>query len=167
MTTHSPPRDPRDEDAWAAEPLPRVVGEVRSTIDGDWLSDAPPLFDVGHDATALFYATNSGVTPCLLRDDDEFRAAQRHIPMGYTDLFLYEKRAVVDGGTLVRLWPQRRTDGDVGDFRVVLPRQGTDRELLLGVPNPLRAAVRTAEDLSGRLKAPVVVARLVSRWGWH
>ena len=168
MSATSPVWDLRGDDAgWQADPLPQVRAAVPSAVDPGW-PDGPGLFDVAHDATARFYATNRGVTPCFL-DAEEPADLQRHVPMGYTNLDLFEKRAVVADGVLVRLWPRRfdATPSGPYHFHLVVPGDGEHEMLVLGASHPVPYPILQAENLSARLGVPVLVARRLSSRAWH
>src|SRR5690625_2071875 len=150
----------REGDSWRADPLPDVRAAVPSPVVTDWLSDAPLLFDVSHDSTARFYAAGSGVTPCLV-DGEEPGDLARHL--GDTPFDVYEKRAVVADGSLVRLWPEQHgTELDFPPrFHLVVPPDGRHEMLVLGAGYTLPHPLFNAEHLSARLGLPIVVALLL------
>jgi hypothetical protein len=107
MASLSPSYSLTDSSEWHAHVLPRIDAELRSCIYGsDWLSDAPSPFDLQHAETARLYETNVGVSPTILDQFDPGQPRQA-IPPDRTVLCLFEKRAVVADGELVRLWPKR------------------------------------------------------------
>lgn len=162
----------RDGDAWQVDPLPDVHAVVTSAVITDWNGSGEPhlydFFDVSHDATARFYATSTGVSPCVF-DDESLHELKYLIPMGYTTLTLYEKRAVVSDGALVRLWPEqyepRVWPGP--RFDLVVPLEGEHRMLRLMAGHALPGPLLLAENLSSRLGQPILVARLLEEEGWH
>ncbi len=163
------PRHLSDTSEWQAETLPLINAKLQGCIYGsDWLEGAPAAFDTGHDETARLYATNMGITPSILGGfDPDLPAAA--IPMGYTNLSLFEKRAVVVGGSLVRIWSQRyepqRDLRRVGFYAIT---EGAGSPLVLGLYPAIPHAVRQAEVLSSRMNgSPVIVARLLTEIGWH
>jgi hypothetical protein len=164
------PRNLTDKSEWQAGSLPLTDARLPGCIDGsDWLEGEPAAFDTGHDETARLYATNMGVTPSILGGlDAGFPAAA--IPMGYTNLSLFEKRAVIADGNLVRIWSQRYEPqlqlSEAGFYAI---SEGSARvPLFLGLYPSIPHAVRQAEVLSSRMNgSPVIVARLLSEIGWH
>jgi hypothetical protein len=163
------PRNLTDKSEWQAESLPRINAKLPGCIYGsDWLEGEPAAFDPGHDETARLYATNMGVTPSILGDFDP-RSPAAAIPMGYTNLSLYEKRAIIADGRLVRIWSQRyepqRELSRAGFYAIT---EGARVPLVLGLYPSIPHAVRQAEVLSSRMNgSPVIVARLLSEIGWH
>lgn len=173
-----PPGVVDDATSWRA---PAAASYVPDTVpDCAYPSSAdagPPLFDVAHDAVARFYATSWGHTACLLDDADV--AAFDHparIPMGYTNLYLREKRAVVRAGEVLRVWPRRFDRARPGPYG----EPSADEEYVLTVgevswrprsdlgPEPTMAlALRAAVALSARGGVSVLVSRTLSRQSWH
>jgi hypothetical protein len=167
--SHRLPDDIRDDDAWHVDPLPEVVAtHVRNALpEPDRFPDLIALFDVAHEETARFYGTARGFTDCFT-DEQHASELPPEIPMGYTNLDLYEKAAVVDHGALVRAWRPRYARGiDSRSYTLVVPGDTAHNELALGSGWPLRHAINNAKDLSERLEVPVLVARLLRSQAWH
>jgi hypothetical protein len=170
MTSAPPILSIRDETEWHAESLPDIDVKLPTCIYGsDWLRDAPSAFDTRHTDTARLYETNSGLSPTILGDfaPDQPR---KSIPMGYTDLHLLEKRAVIAEGRLVRLW-RSRYEPSYGTnqtaFYAVI-EGNTFGNLRVGLDNSIGHAVGQAQTLSDRMNgAPVIVVRLLSSTFWH
>lgn len=96
--------------------------------------------------------------------------------MGYTDLYLREKRAVVRAGEVLRVWPRRFDRTRPGPYGE--PRADEEYVLTVGEapwrpradlgPEPTMAlALRTAMALPGRAGVSVLVSRTLSRQSWH
>ncbi|TFD45959.1 hypothetical protein E3T55_17765 [Cryobacterium frigoriphilum] len=161
----------RDTTEWRAETLPTIDVTLRTCIhNSDWLQGAPTAFDTEHNETARLYATNSGISPTILGPFSPDLPAHS-IPHGYTVLELFEKRAVITNGKLVRIWRQRfdaeQGMRDGGGIHAIT--EGTIfGHLSVRLDNSIGHAVRQAEVLSARMNgAPVIVARLLSRVDWH
>ncbi|MET4581544.1 hypothetical protein ABIE21_001034 [Conyzicola nivalis] len=160
----------RDETEWRAETLPQIDVKLRSCIYySDWLADAPSAFDTEHSETARLYETNNGVSPTILGGFHRDQPSES-IPMGYTNLQLLEKRAVIFEGALVRLWRSRYKPS------IAIEKAGFDavtegdrsKHLRLGLDQSIGHAVGQAETLSARMNgAPVIVTRLLSSTFWH
>jgi hypothetical protein len=94
----------------------------------------------------------------------------QQFPWGYTNLSLFEKRAVIADGNLVRIWSHRYEPqlqlSEAGFYAIT---EGSARvPLFLGLYPSIPHAVRQAEVLSSRMNgSPVIVARLLSEIGWH
>ncbi|MET1087884.1 MAG: hypothetical protein ABWY04_12325 [Arthrobacter sp.] len=163
------PRNLTDRSEWQAESLPLIEAKLPGCIHGsNWLEGEPAAFDTGHDETARLYATNMGVTPSILGGFDPSLPAAA-IPMGYTNLSLFEKRAIIADGNLARIWSQRyepqRELSTAGFYAIT---EGAGVPLVLGLYPSIPHAVRQAEVLSSRMNgSPVIVARLLSKIGWH
>lgn len=165
----SAPRNLTDKSEWQAESLPLVEAKLPGCIFySDWLEGEPAAFDTGHDETARLYATNTGITPSILGGFDPGLPAAA-IPMGYTNLSLFEKRAVIADGNLVRIWSQRyEPQRDLSRDGFYAITEGARVPLVLGLYPSIPHAVRQAEVLSSRMNgSPVIVARLLSEIGWH
>lgn len=163
------PRTLTDKSEWQAEKLPLINAKLPGCIHGsNWLEGEPAAFDTGHDETARLYATNMGVTPSILGGFDPGLPAAA-IPMGYTNLSLFEKRAIIADGNLVRIWSQRyEPQRDLSRAGFYAVTEGARVPLLLGLYPSIPHAVRQAEVLSSRMNgSPVIVARLLSEIGWH
>ena len=170
MTSAPPILSIRDETEWRAETLPQIDVKLRTCIYySDWLADAPSAFDVEHAETARLYETNSGISPTILGGFHRDQPG-KSIPMGYTNLQLLEKRAVIFEGALVRLWSSRYKPSvpiDAAGFDAVTEGD-TWKHLRLGLDQSIGHAVGQAETLSARMDgAPVIVTRLLSSVGWH
>lgn len=170
MTSAPPILSIRDETEWRAETLPQIDVKLSSCIYyGDWLADAPSAFDTEHSDTARLFETNSGISPTIL---GEFHPDQpgKSIPVGYTNLQLLEKRAVIFEGALVRLWGSRYRPSvpiDAAGFDAVTEGD-TRSHLRLGLDQSIGHAVGQAETLSARMNgAPVIVTRLLNSIFWH
>jgi hypothetical protein len=163
------PRTLTDTSEWQAESLPLIDAKLPGCIHGsNWLEGEPAAFDAGHDETARLYATNMGVTPSILGGFDPGLPAAA-IPMGYTNLSLFEKRAVIADGSLVRIWSQQyepqRALRRAGFYAIT---EGARVPLVLGLYPSIPHAVRQAEVLSSRMNgSPVIVARLLTEITWH
>jgi hypothetical protein len=170
MTSAPPILSIRDETQWRAETLPQIDVKLRSCIyDTDWLEGAPSAFDAEHSETARLYETNNGISPTIL---GAFHPDQpgKSIPMGYTNLQLLEKRAVIFEGKLVRLWSSRYqpTHGTNPSSFDAVTEGDTWKHLRLGLDWSIGHAVGQAETLSARMNgAPVIVTRLLSSTFWH
>lgn len=170
MTTAPAILSIKDKTEWHAESLPTIDVALRSCIYGtDWLDGEPSVFDTQHHETARFYETNSGVSPSILGKFDPDLPGQS-IPMGYTNLYLFEKRAVIADGKLVRLWRQRwHPAPELREEVCSAITEGTVfSHLRVGLDFSIGHAVGQAEVLSARMNgAPVVVARMLTATGWH
>lgn len=92
----------------------------------------------------------------------------RYVPMGYTELFVHEKRGVVVDGEPQRIWPARFAPiASNGPFHLIVPSQGEFSHLDLGGSHPFWAAISQAVNLSARLSQPVLVTRQLESRGWH
>ncbi|MDT9591540.1 hypothetical protein RDV89_00575 [Nocardioides zeae] len=152
-----------DETTWAdpdvaVEPLqlPRLGRE-------DWLADRPSAFATDHDDLRLVVTTNRGYSRCGTEADFDDRALLAHVPMGYTDLSVLEKRAVVASGRVVRLWPGPRAQA------YALTTAGADGRPLPGPTagllwHALQSAVRWSALLGAR---PLLVTTTRSTRAWH
>ncbi|ANP74384.1 hypothetical protein PA27867_3458 [Cryobacterium arcticum] len=170
MTSLPPSYSLTDSSEWRADVLPQIDAKLRSCIyDSDWLSDAPSPFDVQHRETARFYETNSGVSPTILGqfDPEQPRAS---IPPDRTFLGLFEKRAVIVGGEVARLWPLRYETAlaprDSGYFAIT--EGSIFSHLRVQLFYTIGGAVGQAQVLSARMGgSPVIVARLLSQTDWY
>lgn len=143
--------------------------------DCAWPSSAdagPPPFATAHDDVARFYATSRGHTACLFEDDDVAAFADpARIPMGYTSLYLREKRAVVRGGQVLRVWPRRfereRSAGVDEEFALTVGEATWRPRPDLGPEPTMALALRAAVRLSARGGVSVLVSRTLSRRDWH
>ena len=167
-----PPGAVDDATAWRS---PAAASYVPDTVpDGAYPSSAdagPPLFDATHDDVARFYATSWGHTACLFDDADVAAFADpARIPVGYTNLDLREKRAVVHAGEVLRVWPRRfERERPAGDEEYVLNvGQATWRTRPdLGREPTMALALRAAVGLSARGGVSVLVSRTLSTQAWH
>lgn len=173
-----PPGAVDDDTDWrgpaAASYVPDVVADCAYPSSAD---AGPPLFDVAHDDVARFYATNHGHTACLFDDADVARFDDpARIPMGYTNLYLREKRAVVRAGEVLRVWPRRFDRVRHGGYGT----PSADEQFALTVgeatwrprsdlgPEPTMAlALRAAVTLSARGGVSVLVSRTLDEQSWH
>jgi hypothetical protein len=107
MTSPQPIPSIRDDTEWRAETLPQIEVKLPTCIYySDRLAEAPSAFDTERAETARLFETNRGISPKILGG---FHPDQpgKSIPVGYTNLQLMEKRAVIFEGALVRLWSSR------------------------------------------------------------
>lgn len=158
-----------DETAWNADVLPDIDVRLRSCVVDDWLDGEPAAFDTHHDETARLYVTNGGVSASILGG---FHPDQpgTSIPMGYTNLDLFEKRAVITDGQLVRVWRNRYSSSARADqapfFAITQGRRSGF--LRLGLYPTIYHAIGQAQTLSDRMNGdPVIVVRLLKSVGWH
>ena len=127
-----------------------------------------PLTSVDHDRTAWFYGKNAfisdavpGAEPMTV-DELHWFVSDRAV------LRTYEKRAVLDRGKVLRVWPRRSTA--TGRFVLLTPPTATEVSvrprgldgLVLETGTQLRPALRDAIITSARLDDAVVLARVIS-----
>lgn len=160
-----------DETEWRAETLTPIEVKLATCIySSDWLADEPSAFDTEHSATARLFATNSGISPTILGPFAPDLPG-KSIPYGYTVLDLFEKRAVIADGKLVRLWSHRFAAEDGlhnGGGMHAITEGTTHGHLSVRLDDSIGHAVGQAQVLSARMNgAPVIVARLLSRTDWH
>jgi hypothetical protein len=159
-----------DTTAWHTDDLPVIDVKLRSCIyNSDWLADAPSPFDVHHNETGRLYATNSGISPTILGEFDP-KMPSHSIPMGYTNLYLLEKRAVIAEGRLIRLWPQRYKPDHthLEDGCRAITEGDSSKHLSLGLSSSINHAVHQAKTLSSRMNgAPVIVTKTLTDQFWH
>jgi hypothetical protein len=158
----------RTDEAWVADDLP----DLQVAHEGfDWPAGGLDPFALDHDATVqLQWARGmpSRAYPRPLSEDD-LRARDEAIPMGYTTLAELEKVAVAAAGELLRVWPHgpRETHrGTLQPYQLVLPPAGRGY-LGLGAQWPFRYAAGDAVGLSDRTGGPVLVCRVLSHTDWH
>ncbi|PPF78440.1 hypothetical protein [Pseudoclavibacter sp. Z016] len=129
-----------------------------------WLRGHPSVFDTDHDETLLFAETGSGVSRCGTADDFRQDVLFENVPMGYTSLTLLEKRAVVMGGRVARLWPgERQPLGYVASTVDVAGRplgEGHDSVLW----HSIHRALRWSTIVTDR---PFTVGAVHSSQTWH
>ena len=170
MTSAPPILSMREDTEWRAESLPDIDVTLPSCIyDGDWLKGEPSAFDTHHAETARLYETNSGLSPTILGEFDP-EQPRESIPIGYTNLHLLEKRAVISEGQLIRLWPSRYEPSAGTDLSAyyAVTEGNTSGNLRVGLDNSIGHAVHQAQILSDRMNgAPVIVVRLLSSVFWH
>ncbi|PKI92101.1 hypothetical protein CW368_04490 [Actinomycetales bacterium SN12] len=157
--------------AWAPTPAVIVEHVLPSPIT-DWLADAPAAFDTAHESTARLVVTNRGVSPTILHDFT-FGDLTRSVPMGYTDLGVVEKRAVISGGRVVRIWPPAFEPAeDEHGWTLFIP----DDEAPAGRGSPLSIATSSVLwhglDLGCRLSRlmggrPALLVRNLESHYWH
>lgn len=132
----------------------------------------PPLLSTTHDDVARFYATNHGHTAALLDDTLSAFDPFQHIPMGYTNLRLQEKRAVVHAGRVLRIWPRTyerpgAVERDESYRLTVGPAEGGEWVRDLDGEPTLATALRAALALSARAGVSVLVSRDLEERAWH
>jgi len=149
-----------EKTAYAADPLPTLDVDVR--IAGEVPDTEPLPFALDHDDTRLLLGTNSSLSRCLPAQSSKDRFDTWNMPMGYTQLYLYEKRAVALAGDLLRLWPARYLRG----CHLIVPTGGSGH-LQLGAATPYRFAVSQAITLSRLTAGPVLLVAEVSQQTWH
>jgi len=171
MATELPYNSIQEQTSWYRDRVEPFSQSLLSPVDGAWLSDAPSPFDLDHETTARLIETNRGVSPCIL-GELEWRRIYDHVPMGYTQLFILEKRAVIAGGDLLRLWPSKHEsvkDFTQDKYRAIIADEDPEAtHLSLGVSNPLWAAVKAGVRISHRMSgAPVLLTKILSEVSWH
>ena len=170
MTSLPPSYSLTDSSDWHADVLPQIDATLRSCIDySDWLSDAPSPFDIQHQETARLYETNSGVSPTILGHFDP-EQPRNSIPPDRTFLCLFEKRAVIVSGVVVRLWPLRfETALDPRDTGYFAITEGSSfSHLRVQLFYSIGGAVGQAQVMSARMNgSPVIVVRLLSQTDWY
>ncbi|PPG27223.1 hypothetical protein [Pseudoclavibacter sp. RFBB5] len=129
-----------------------------------WLRDHPSVFDTDHDETLLFVETGCGVSRCGTADDFRQDVLFENVPMGYTSLTLLEKRAVVMGGRVARLWPgERRPEGYVAGTVDAAGRPlGAGHDSILW--HSIHRALRWSAIVPDR---PFTVGAVRSSQAWH
>ena len=159
-----------DESEWHADSMPQIDAHLRNCIfDSDWLEGEPSAFDTGHRETARLLETNVGVSPTILGEFDP-KQPGKSIPPDRTVLTLFEKRAIVADGKLVRIWPHRHEPrpkrGSAGFFAIT---EGTIfRHLRVQLYDEINHAVAQAKVLSARMNgSPVIVVRFLSQTDWY
>ncbi|MGY4858563.1 hypothetical protein [Cryobacterium sp. AP23] len=159
-----------DTDEWQADPLPQIDATLRSCIYySDWLDGEPSAFDPRHDETGRLYETNMGVSPTILgRFDPE--QPRKSIPPDRTVLSLFEKRAVVADGKLVRLWRHtfeaHRGVPNAGFYAIT--EGSAFSHLRVQLFDSINHAVGQAQVLSARMNgSPVIVVRLLNQTDWY
>jgi hypothetical protein len=135
----------------------------------DWLSDAPSSFDVQHAETARLYETNVGVSPTILGQFDPGQP-RKSIPPDRTVLCLFEKRAVVADGKVVRLWPKKydaaRDPQHEGFYALTEGRAFS--HLNVQLYDTIGHAIGQATVMSARMGgSPVIVVRLLRLTDWY
>lgn len=161
-----------DDDAWAADPPVAIDHVFPSPFSDGWLSEAPSAFDTRHDRTARLITTTRGVSP-IIEQDFTFDDLTRSVPMGYTDLSVVEKRAVISDGRVVRLWPASfEPEGDVRDWTLFIPDDGQDPRRNSPVVVGTGTVLWHGLDLGCRLSRlmggrPMVLARTLASHYWH
>jgi hypothetical protein len=159
-----------DENEWQADPMPSINVHLRNCIFGsDWLAGEPSPFDTDHPETARLYETNVGVSPTILGEIDP-EQPRKSIPPDRTVLSLFEKRAVIADGKLVRLWRHRyeaeRGPGDGGFYAI--SEGSAFSHLRVQLFESINHAVGQAQVLSARMNgSPVIVVRLLRQTDWY
>lgn len=174
-----PPGEVTDDTAWvsaaAAAFVPPDVVDCCSPADP---ALGPLVTDPSDARPGVYWSTNHGTTRCVLDGGLAPEELAGRIPMGYTNLHLEERRAVVHDGEVLRLWARHRAEPvrDPGlpaswrapeEFRLLVAGAGGAAQMQLTAEPDVAAAVRTAVVLSRRMRATVVVGREVARWAWH
>ncbi|MET0956373.1 MAG: hypothetical protein ABWY68_10525 [Cryobacterium sp.] len=170
MTTEPRSFDLTDKSDWHADSMPHIDAQLRNCIfDSDWLEGEPSAFDTGHQETARLLETNVGVSPSILGEFDP-KQPRTSIPPDRTVLTLFEKRAIVAEGKLLRIWPHRHEGrpkrGPAGFFAIT---EGTSfSHLRVQLYDDINQAVGQAKVLSARMNgSPVIVVRLLSQTDWY
>lgn len=171
-----------ESESWVSSHVDRwqdLPFDIPDTTYPAWsVEGRPRLAAIDHDDTAVFYATNRGVSRCLIGDEARTEivgGVSPHtfdtIQMGYTQLFLMEKRAVIVAGEVVRFWAQHpdrpAVPNEQGKVRAFLPQTDRSKWLHLGVSHPLKFGVGHACNLSARTGEPIVVAIRLTEHTWH
>jgi hypothetical protein len=143
-------------------PEPAVFGTDDTTA---WHTDDLPVINVK--LRSCIY--NSGISPTILGEFDP-EMPSHSIPMGYTNLYLHEKRAVIADGKLIRLWPQRyKPDhAHLEDGCRAITEGDSFTHLSLGLSSSINHAVYQAKTPSTRMNgAPVIVTKMLTDQFWH
>ncbi|MCU7728216.1 hypothetical protein ODJ79_31250 [Actinoplanes sp. KI2] len=157
-----------DSTAWTSPDAESFTPPYLTTYayDGPF-ADGLPAFDVTHDETSLIYATNWGFT-CTMLGVEVRRDPDIAVPMGHTQLYTLEKRAVVAaGGTLLRIWPAAYPSARNQSWRLIVPQTAEQRFRNEEADPGIEAAVNDAVNLSVQLDSPVLLARQVDERYWH
>lgn len=169
----------RDDDAWAVDDLDAAAARIAAgPVFADWPGPGPAVLDVHHDRVGTFLATRTVVTRVHLAGDPwPGREEAPMPPVGYTSLAKHEKRAVLVDGEVVRLWARGEDEEPWTPVRVPDAREHLhvlvppDREraqlLRLSLGTAIGPVLRTAAELSRRMRTALVVGRLVDVWDWH
>ena len=159
-----------DDSDWHADLMPHIDAQLRSCIvDSDWLEGEPSAFDTGHRETAHLLETNMGVSPTILGPFDP-KQPRKSIPPDRTVLTLFEKRAIIAEGKLVRIWPHRHEAGPKrGSGGLFAITEGSAfSHLRVQLVAEINHAVAQAKVLSARMNgSPVIVVRLLSQTDWY
>ncbi|MCB0913575.1 MAG: hypothetical protein KDB60_18375, partial [Propionibacteriaceae bacterium] len=128
----------------------------------DWPAGGTDPFDPGDDGALWFYWAHE--RPSLAfrkRELDLHDDLPNAIPPGRTTLELLVRTAILDRGRVVADW----TDGQdpLGSHALILPGE---RYLHLGTGSPVRFALDVAGELSRRVAAPVLLARVEWTRDW-
>ncbi|WP_130507780.1 hypothetical protein [Krasilnikovia cinnamomea] len=157
-----------DSTAWTSPDATSFTPPYLSTYayDGPF-ADGLPAFDVTHDETSLIYATNWGFT-CTMRGVEEPWGHDIAVPMGHTQLYTLEKRAVVAaGGAVMRIWPAAHPSDRNQAWRLIVPQTAEQRFRNQEAAPGIEAGVNDAVSLAARLGSPVLLARQVYERYWH
>lgn len=159
-----------DETEWHADLMPSIDVQLPNCIFGsDWLEGEPSPFDTQHPETARLYETIVGVSPTILGTIDP-KQPRKSIPPDRTVLSLFEKRAVIADGKLVRLWRHRYTADrgpEYGGFYAISEGSVTSH-LRVQLFESINHAVGQAQVLSARMSgSPVIVVRLLTYTDWY
>lgn len=157
-----------DQTAWKAPHAHSPAAEFVSGISTDWLADSEAALSVDHDDTRIVLVTNRSVTPTLTGEFSHDVAA-REILMGYTDLSVCEKRAVVVDGMPLRVWAKRRSAANAQPVaRLALIREDSGTPLGISLPqypwHGMQQALRLSALMPGR---PVLVVGVLESHFWH
>lgn len=166
-----------DDLSWRTDQPVAISASFSSNTSASWLTSGPGAFDIDHDATARLIETNGGISACTFDDFNYIKLADS-VPMGYSNLYVLEKRAVVVAGRVQRIWPRKfdiqesvtygpRGLGDV--FRaIVAVRSWGCRHLRLGLGAVLWRAIGEAVTLSEQMNgAAILVTRVLQEEYWH
>ncbi|BEL06092.1 hypothetical protein Q0Z83_042830 [Actinoplanes sichuanensis] len=130
-------------------------------------SNGLPAFDVSHDQTSLIYGTNWGFT-CTILGVEVLGDADIAVPTGHTQLYILEKRAVVDAtGAVMRIWPAAHPSDADQVWRLIVPQTAEQRFRNQQATPGIGAGVDDAVQLAARLGSPVLLARQVGERYWH
>jgi hypothetical protein len=159
--------DITDSTAWTSPDATSFTPpSLQTNADGPF-ADGLPAFDVTHDETSLIYATNHGFT-CTVLGVEVRKDGDIAVPMGYTNLYTLEKRAVVAaGGVVMRIWPAAYPSPGNRAWRLILPQTAEQKFRNVDAAPGIGAGMYDAVNLSVRLDSPVLLARQVDERYWH
>ncbi|MEV0900279.1 hypothetical protein [Actinoplanes sp. NPDC049802] len=157
-----------DSTAWTSPDAASFIPPYLSTYAYDGaFSEGLPAFDVSHDETSLIYGTNWGFT-CTMPGVEVPPEHEIAVPMGHTQLYILEKRAVVAaGGAVMRIWPAACPPDSNQPWRLIVPQTAQQRFRNETAAPGVEAGIIDAVDLATRLGSPVLLARQVGERYWH